>query len=133
VRHLTLSAAFVCLSLCTAQTQTSNQTSSYSIRPTDELEITIVGEADLSGWSVVEADGSIIFPLIGAPQAAGLTPIELQQRLAKRLNSFVGNPLVRVEIKTGWSIHPRKWLSPQHQHSYPLSEPYAVVTVRDLP
>jgi len=75
-----------------------------SIRPNDKLEITTVGEPDLSGWSVVEADGSIIFPLIGVVQATGLTSTELQQMLTKKLNSFVRNPLVKVEIKTGSSI-----------------------------
>jgi len=72
---------------------------SYRIGLQDEVKITVFNEPDLSTVYRVDADGSISFPLIGHVAAAGLTPAELQQRIASMLAAgYIRNPQVRVEV-----------------------------------
>ena len=72
---------------------------SYRIGLQDEVKITVFNEPELSTMYRVDADGSISFPLIGHVAAAGLTPAELQQRIASMLAAgYIRNPQVRVEV-----------------------------------
>ena len=119
MRHLEISAVFACLLLCTAAAQTSNNTSSYSIRPSDGLKITVVGEPEMTVSLDVPTDGSIIFPLVGSLRVAGLTARDLQRMLAEKLSPFIRHPLVNVEIRIT-----------HQQPAYPLREPYPVGMVR---
>ena len=72
---------------------------SYKIGLQDEVKITVFNEPDLSAMYRVDADGSISFPLIGHVGAAGLTPADLQRRIASMLSAgYIRNPQVRVEV-----------------------------------
>jgi len=72
---------------------------SYHIGPQDELRITVFGEDDLSQLYRVDSDGFITMPLIARVAAAGLTPIELQERIRMALaNGFLRNPQVSVQV-----------------------------------
>jgi polysaccharide export outer membrane protein len=71
----------------------------YRIGPQDQLKITVFGEDGLDNTYVVDADGSITFPLINRIMAAGLTEAEFQDRIrAKLADGYLRNPQVRVEI-----------------------------------
>lgn len=70
----------------------------YRIGVEDVLGIRVWREADLSGSVVVRPDGKITMPLAGEIQAAGLTPEELQQRIAEALSKFLTKPEVIVSV-----------------------------------
>ena len=106
---------------------------SYPIRPSADLKITVMGEPDLLGWATVQTEGSIIFPLLGSIQVAGLTAKELQQTLVKELTRFVQNRSVNVEVISGPKNDTRKWLSPPKKQPYSFREPYPVGMVLDSP
>jgi polysaccharide export outer membrane protein len=79
---------------------------SYVIGPADLLSINVWKETEISRSIPVRSDGRISLPLIGEVQAAGRTPRQLQQDLAKKLTSFISEPDVTVIVQ---EIHSQKF------------------------
>jgi len=71
----------------------------YKIGEQDVLNITVWKEPQLSGPVVVRPDGKISVPLIDEVQAAGLTPMELQNLLLEKFRPFLTVPKVSVSIR----------------------------------
>lgn len=73
----------------------------YLIGPFDKLSIDVFGVPELSRAEVqTDANGQISFPLIGAVEAAGITPDDLSRVIAERLRGqFVRDPQVSVNLK----------------------------------
>lgn len=76
-------------------------TSDYRIGATDLLTISVFQVPDLSFEEIsVDASGNLQMPLIGSVQAAGLTPSELSNDIARRLSArYLRNPQVTVTVK----------------------------------
>jgi polysaccharide biosynthesis/export protein len=72
---------------------------SYKIGEQDVLNITVWKEPQLSGQVVVRPDGKISVPLIDEVQAAGLTPLELQNVLLEKFRPFLAVPKVSVSVR----------------------------------
>jgi polysaccharide export outer membrane protein len=74
----------------------------YVLGPQDVLNITVLGEEDLSRKYTIEQDGSFTFPLIGRVTARGLTIRALEQELKTKLvgGGYLKNPEVSVAIET---------------------------------
>jgi len=70
----------------------------YVIGAGDVLEILVWKNADLSRTVTVRPDGKISLPLINDIQAAGLTPMELKEQIAKELRKFKEVPEVSVIV-----------------------------------
>ena len=72
----------------------------YFIGPFDELQIDVFGIDDLSKKEVqVDASGRISFPLVGALEAGGKTPIELAHMIQDGLRGrYIRNPQVTVNL-----------------------------------
>lgn len=72
----------------------------YRIGETDLLRIDVFRVAELSFDEIrVDASGAIQMPLIGAVQAAGLTPAELSAELSRRLGErYLRDPYVTVAV-----------------------------------
>jgi polysaccharide export outer membrane protein len=68
----------------------------YELGMPDRLQIHIPDHPDLSGAYILRPDGNISFPLLGDVYAEGLTPMQLSDLLAKRLERFVK----KVEVLT---------------------------------
>ena len=70
------------------------------ILPGDSLKIIVQQDASLSRVYQVDDRGNLPMPLIGVIKAAGLTPKELAEEIARRLREgdFLRNPQVKVEI-----------------------------------
>jgi polysaccharide export outer membrane protein len=79
---------------------------SYVIGPADLLAINVWKEAEISRSIPVRSDGRISLPLIGEVQAAGRTPRQLQEELAKKLSGFISEPDVTVIVQ---EIHSQKF------------------------
>jgi polysaccharide export outer membrane protein len=72
--------------------------SDYVIGPEDMLQITVWKNESLSRELAVRPDGKISLPLLHDVQAAGLTPMQLQEKLATALGEFMPNPEVAVTV-----------------------------------
>src|ERR1700733_9636697 len=72
---------------------------SFVIGNDDVLAINVWKEPDVSRSVPVRSDGKISLPLVGEVQAAGRTPLKLEQDIAARLKNFIGEPEVTVIIQ----------------------------------
>ncbi len=70
----------------------------YRIGPEDVLQISVWNNEPLSRTVPVRPDGKISLPLLNDVQAAGFTPMELRDALAKKLADYMPNPEVSVII-----------------------------------
>jgi polysaccharide export outer membrane protein len=70
----------------------------YIIGLQDELEIYAWRDQELTRSVVVRPDGKIGVPLLGDVQAAGLTPLELESEIRRRLTRFLSQPQVTVIV-----------------------------------
>jgi polysaccharide export outer membrane protein len=65
----------------------------------DVLAINVWKEPDISRSIPVRSDGKISLPLVGEVQAAGMTPLALEEEIAKKLQSYISQPEVTVMIQ----------------------------------
>ncbi|HYU46711.1 MAG TPA: polysaccharide biosynthesis/export family protein [Terriglobales bacterium] len=72
---------------------------SYVIGADDVLAISVWKEPEVSRSVPVRTDGKISLPLIGELQAGGQTPRQLEQEIAKRLQSYISEPEVTVIVQ----------------------------------
>lgn len=74
---------------------------SYLVGPTDQLQIFVWRNPELSTGVVVRPDGKISVPLIDDLPASGKTPTELSESIEEILSEYIQNPEVTV-IVTGF-------------------------------
>jgi polysaccharide export outer membrane protein len=65
----------------------------------DVLAINVWKEPDISRSIPVRSDGKISLPLVGEVQAAGRTPLKLEQDIAARLKNYISEPEVTVIVQ----------------------------------
>jgi polysaccharide export outer membrane protein len=70
----------------------------YKIGPEDVLGVNVWKEREFSGEYVVRPDGKITMPLIGDLTASGLTPEQLQGKVAEALTKYLNQPQVIVSV-----------------------------------
>jgi len=79
-------------------TPAGKSTAEYRISRGDKLRVEVYKDEYLSQSLQVRPDGRITLPLAGDLAAAGLTPIELRDRITAALKEFVANPVVTVIV-----------------------------------
>ena len=87
----------------------------------DVLAINVWKEPDISRSIPVRSDGKISLPLAGELQAAGRTPLKLEQDIAARLKNYIAEPEVTVIVQ---QINSQKFNilgQVNHPGSYPLT------------
>jgi len=72
---------------------------SFIIGNDDVLAISVWKEPELSKSIPVRSDGRISLPLLGDVQAAGLTPLKLEQDIATKLQPYIAVPEVAVIVE----------------------------------
>ena len=72
---------------------------SYIIGDDDVLAINVWKEPEVSRKVPVRSDGRISLPLAGEVQARGQTPLQLEQELASKLQSYISEPEVTVMVQ----------------------------------
>jgi polysaccharide export outer membrane protein len=72
---------------------------SFVIGVSDVLAISVWKEPDVSRSVPVRSDGKISLPLAGEVQAAGLTPLKLEQDIASKLQNYISEPEVTVIVQ----------------------------------
>jgi polysaccharide biosynthesis/export protein len=71
----------------------------YRIGPQDVLNISVWKEPEISAAALpVRPDGKISIPLLNDVQAAGLTPMELQEAISEKLKKYVDEPQVTITV-----------------------------------
>jgi len=82
-----------------SSTEIKPHDASYVIGNSDVLAITVWKEPDISRSIPVRPDGKISLPLIGEIQATGRTPLQLEQEIAARLQTYIDKPDVTVIVQ----------------------------------
>ncbi len=72
---------------------------SFVIGNDDRLAINVWKEPDLTRAIPVRSDGKISLPLVGDLQAAGRTPMQLEQDIAAKLKNYITEPEVTVIVE----------------------------------
>jgi polysaccharide export outer membrane protein len=65
----------------------------------DVLAVNVWNEPNISRSIPVRSDGKISLPLVGEVQAAGRTPLKLEEDIAGRLKSYIAEPEVTVIVQ----------------------------------
>jgi len=95
---------------CAAQTPQSNTQAAetpqnnapvpeYVVGPEDVLDIAVWNNPDVTRTVPVRPDGMISLPLLNDVHAAGLTPMQLRDALARLLASYIPNPTISVIVR----------------------------------
>ncbi len=73
---------------------------SIPLRPGDRISVQVARMAELQGVEpfVVNADGSIVLPLVGVFEVEGLTPAEAAEKLDRRLQGMIVEPQTRISV-----------------------------------
>ena len=71
----------------------------YVIGSADVLAINVWNEPNVSRSVPVRSDGKISLPLVGEVQAAGRTPLALEQEITGRLKGYIAEPTVTVIVQ----------------------------------
>jgi polysaccharide biosynthesis/export protein len=71
----------------------------YLIGAEDVLDIAVWENAALTRTVPVRPDGKISLPLLDDVQAAGLTPMQLRERLVSGLGEYISAPAVSVVVR----------------------------------
>ncbi len=77
-----------------------NITSGFYIQPGDNFDITFHYNPELNESAVVRPDGRISLQLIDEVEAAGLTPLQLEQRINEKYSPYLRKPEVSLTIKS---------------------------------
>ena len=77
---------------------TAPTAAAYVIGPGDVLQITVWKNETLSRVTAVRPDGKVSMPLLHDIQAAGLTAMQLRDKIATALAEFMPNPEVTVAV-----------------------------------
>ncbi len=99
----------------------------YRIGKEDVLEVVVYREPELSRVVPVRPDGRISLPLAGEVEAAGKTPIELQEGLVKMLSPYVHDATVSVLVKEVNASKVFVLGEVVHPGGFPLRGPMSVV------
>lgn len=79
---------------------TASPASAYVVGPGDVLEVTVLGQADVSRSTTVQPDGRFTMPLLGDLEVAGKTVAEIQTLITEALSKdFLVNPRVEVRVR----------------------------------
>jgi len=71
----------------------------FVIGADDVLAVNVWKEPEVSRSVPVRSDGKISLPLVGEVQAAGRTPLKLEQDIAARLKNYISEPEVTVIVQ----------------------------------
>jgi polysaccharide export outer membrane protein len=82
-----------------AVTDSKAHDANFVIGNDDVLGISVWKETDLTRSIPVRSDGKISLPLVGELQAAGKTPLELEQDITLKLKAYITEPEVTVMVE----------------------------------
>lgn len=100
----------------------------YRIAPLDTLTVNVFRQKDLSGDYEVDLTGRISMPLIGAVEAADLTPAQLDQKITSAYSAkYLVNPDVAVGVKSSTRRSVTVDGSVKQSGSFPVAGPLTLL------
>jgi polysaccharide export outer membrane protein len=84
---------------------TPSRPQEYQVGESDVLSITVWKEPEITHSVVVRTDGYISLPLINEVKVSGMTPLQIQDLITRRLQAYLTNPQVTVTVT---EIHSRR-------------------------
>jgi len=93
----------------------------------DVLSVNVWKEPELTKQVPVRTDGKISLPLIGEVQAAGRTPLQLEQDITVKLQSYITDPQVTIIVQEINSLKFNVLGQVTKPGSYPLTTGTTVV------
>jgi polysaccharide biosynthesis/export protein len=83
-----------------AGVRASNESgTSYKLAPGDRLNVTVFGQAELSGDFVIDGDGQILLPVVGPVTVGALNAAQAQQAIFDRLaDGVLAKPTVSLRV-----------------------------------
>jgi len=111
----------------TASAVSRTHNNNYVIGDDDVLEINVWKEPDLCRSIPVRSDGKISLPLVGELQAAGRTPVQLEEDITGKLRNFITEPAVTVMVQKINSLKFNVMGEVMKPGSYPLTTMLTVV------
>lgn len=127
---LSLFALLLAQSVAAPSPPTATDPVDYLIGHGDILQFSVFGHDDLSQALVVQADGSVVFPLVGRTSAAGKTTRDLAAQLANLLGrSYVRDPQVSITVREYRSKTVLVAGEVAHPGSYPLASGATIVEI----
>ena len=76
-------------------------TTSPNLQSGEKIKVTVFGEDRLSGEFEIDPAGYVSLPLAGTVKAAGLSKLQLEQDIARKLKSeYLRNPKVTVDVSS---------------------------------
>jgi protein involved in polysaccharide export with SLBB domain len=85
--------------IAAAMRQVANNKRDYRIAPADLIDVTVYQDPEMSRKARVNNDGTISLPLVGPVKIGGMTLLEAQASIEKRLAVYVVNPQVSLFIE----------------------------------
>ncbi len=99
----------------------------YRIGPDDLLQISVWKNETMSVTVPVRPDGRISLPLLHDVPAAGLTPMQLRDRLTERMSEYMPRPEISVIVQEVRSRNISVLGEVAHPGRYPLKSPTTVL------
>jgi polysaccharide biosynthesis/export protein len=115
LQAVVLGLMLMALGTLPAQTQSNGENATTGGKPHDEtfiignddvLAISVWKEPELTKSIPVRSDGKISLPLVGEIQAAGRSPLQLEQDITSKLKNFITTPEVTVIVE---KVNSRKY------------------------
>lgn len=72
----------------------------YRVQPGDVIEVRVWNEEGAAREFTVNADGNIVYPLVGIVSVKGRTLSEIRERVTQELRKIIKDPVVTVSIKS---------------------------------
>ncbi|RJP72354.1 MAG: hypothetical protein C4532_06270 [Candidatus Abyssobacteria bacterium SURF_17] len=70
----------------------------YHLEAPDEIDVSVLPQAELDRRVTIRPDGKVSLPLIGDVLVEGLTPMEVREKLTEEFSKYVKNPSVSVIV-----------------------------------
>jgi polysaccharide export outer membrane protein len=79
-----------------------DESSRYTLGPSDVIEVAVLRHPEVSGEFVINAEGKMQYEFVGDIEVQGLTKDEIKQLLTEKLSKYIISPEVTVKI-TGYN------------------------------
>jgi len=96
--HLLVVSAGLCGVLAWPLLAAEDPAPGYRFNPGDLVRVSVWREPELDRQALVQPDGTISFPLVGQVTAAGRTPAAVQADIVGRIEQYIPEPVVTVEL-----------------------------------
>jgi polysaccharide biosynthesis/export protein len=130
--HLWVVCSLLTVTAIAPAAAAAEATAGYHFNPGDLVRVSVWREEELDRQALVQPDGTISFPLVGQIAAAGRTPQEVQGEIVKRIETYIPEPVVTVELLEARGNKVYVIGEVEHPGEYQLGRPITAVQAISL-